>query len=174
MNHESRLARSPWRLFGAVLTLVVVCTAAGCRQADGPIPTPIDEQPNKIEDIGHDLQNIARGDAEAEGDLLDDLEGLDGTPRPQSLVRALSAATADAVRGASLADAQAQEVARLLFIVMTAEELNARQIEQFTGDLRTALTGAGADEATATRAAESGSALQEAITLNRKRWYHMF
>jgi hypothetical protein len=157
-----------------VAVLLVGLSVAGCRQAEGPIPTPVDEQPNKIYDIGRDLQNIARGEAQASQDLLDDLNGLDGTPRPAPLVRDLSTATADAVAGASLADAQAQEIARLLFIALTAEELNAQQIEQVAGDLRAALAGSGADDAQAARVATAATTLQDAITLNRKRWYHMF
>ena len=157
-----------------VVAAIAVVLAAGCRQADGPIPVPIEEQPNKVQDIGGDLRGIARGDAGAPGDLLADLDGLDGTPRPASLMRNLSTAIADSLRGASLNDAQAQEVARLLFVLTTAEELNARQIEEMSGELQRALTAAGASEAAAGAAAESAAALQEAITLNRERWYHLF
>ena len=161
---------SRWIVVAAMAAVLV----AGCRQADGPIPVPIDEQPNKVEDIGGDLRGIARGEADAPGDLLADLDGLDGTPRPASLLRDLSSAVTDSVRGTSLSDAQAQEVARLLFVLTTAEELNARQIEEMSGELQRALMAAGAPESAAAAAAGSAAALQEAITLNRERWYHLF
>jgi hypothetical protein len=158
----------------ALLVVTIVVAAAGCRQKDGPLPTPKDEQPNKIQDIGHDLQNVASGAADAEKDLLEDVDGLDQNSRPGNLVQQLARSTAAAVKGHSLPDKPAQDLAQLIFVAATAEELSPRQIEQVATDLRTTIINAGGDAAAADRVASSAMSLQQAITLNPKRWYHIF
>jgi hypothetical protein len=162
------------REVAAIAIAGVLLVAAGCRQSDGPIPTPVDEQPNKIEDIGHDLQHVGRAEADAERDLLDDLDGLDENTRPASMVQKLGTALATAVKGKSLSDAQAQNLSQKLFVALTAEELNAKQIDQVAGDLRTTLVSAGVESTAADNVAAAATELQSSITLNRKRWYHIF
>jgi hypothetical protein len=156
------------------LLVALLLIAAGCRQADGPIPTPVDEQPNKISDLAKDLRNVASRQPEAESEMREDLDGFDATPRPAPLMRELGDAVIGAAATSSLNDTQAEEVARLLFVLVTGEELNARQAEQIAGDLRNALVAAGAGEEASARVAQSAIELQEAITLNRQRWYHLF
>jgi hypothetical protein len=158
----------------AGLLVALLLIGAGCRQADGPIPTPVDEQPNKIADLAKDLRNVASRQPEAESEMREDLDGFDATPRPAPLMRQLGDALIAAAEGSSLNDSQAEEVARLLFVLVTGEELNARQAEQIAGDLRNALAGAGAGEDAAAGVAQSAIELQAAITLNRERWYHLF
>ena len=158
----------------AGVVAAVLIAGAGCRQADGEIPVPIEEQPNKVEDVGRDLQNVAAGEADAERDLQEDLDSFDGTPRSASLVRRLAAAAGAALKGKAVTDGQAQELARLLFVAVTAEELSPGQIEQLGEDIRTAARGAGADDAAAARLSAAATELQSSITLNRKRWYHVF
>jgi hypothetical protein len=162
---------------GVAIVVSMACTvlmAAGCRQKDGPLPTPTGEQPNKIYDIGRDLQNVAGGVADAEQDLMYDVDGLDSNSRPTSLVRQLSTSAAAAVKGKSLPDKPAQDIAQLIFVAATAEELSPRQIEKVATDLRTTVVNAGGDAAAAGRVASAATALQQAITLNPKRWYHIF
>lgn len=145
-----------------------------CRQPEGPLPTPQGEMPNKLRDIGHDIGNVSLGHEDADRDLFDDLSTLNGTFRPAPLVRALNDAVVQAVGATAISETKAHEVAQLLFVVLTAESLNASQIETLGADLAAALKGAGADGASADRAATAATALQSAITLNVKRWYHLF
>jgi hypothetical protein len=161
-------------VLAGVCLMAIGVAAAGCRQAAGPIPTPTEEQPNKISDIGHDLQNVARAEASAEQDFLDDLDGLDSNERPAALMRQLSQAIAAAVKGKQLGDKQAQDVAQALFVAVTADELNPKQIDQVAADVRASIANIGVDPAAADRVAEATAALQKAITLNPKRWYHFF
>jgi hypothetical protein len=159
-------------MLGAAVVILAI-GAAGCRQADGEIPMPQGEDPNKIQDIARDLQNVAGGAADAATDLRDDLDGFPGM-RPPALLRQLTAAVVEALQMKSLPDAQAQELARLLFVAVTAEELSPAQIEQLGNDLEAALASAGADGGAAARVEAAVTELQAAVTLNRKRWYHLF
>jgi hypothetical protein len=153
--------------------VAVLLVLAGCRQADGPLPAASGEQPNKIEDIGHDLRNLAGQQAGAEGDLLDDLQGLDREPPPEPIVRDLVTALQGALRGTELDDADAQQLARLLFVVTTGRRLSTRQIGNAGEDVSELLLKAGADAAAAQRAATAAMDVASAVTQNRKRWYHV-
>src|SRR5688572_16887937 len=97
------------RRFGIQLCIVAMfLVISGCRQADGTLPTPTGEQPNKISDIGRDLQNVAGSSPDAERDLQDDLNGLDSRNKPQPLVRDLSLSLAGALKGKNVSEAQAE------------------------------------------------------------------
>lgn len=157
---------------GVCLATAVATTA--CRQPEGPLPTPRGEAPNKLQDIGRDIGNVSLGHENADQELFEDVSELDGTFRPAPLVRALIDAVVQAVGATAISETKAHEVARLLFVVVTAEGLNADQIETLGADLAAALKGAGADGAAADRAATAATALQSAITLNVRRWYHLF
>jgi hypothetical protein len=158
----------------AAIMAITMLAGAGCRQPDGDMPVPAGEQPNKINDIGHDLQNVARGDAEAPKDLLDDLDGLDENRRPQALLGQLSAAMSEAVKDKPLSDMQGQELAQLLFVTTTADGLSPRQIDKLVADFRDAMMKNGIEQPSADKVASAATSFQSAFTLNRKRWYHIF
>jgi hypothetical protein len=147
---------------------------AGCRQADGTVPVASGEQPNKIIDIGRDLQNAANGSPDAATDLQADLDGLDSRSKPPLLVRDLSQAVTAALRGRTLSEAQSQEIARSLFVLVAGRELSRRQIDQVSTAFRQTVVSTGADPAAAERAANAASALAGQTSENRKRWYHVF
>src|SRR5688572_19010711 len=71
---------------GAALLLILVA----CKQPDGAMPVPTGEQPNKLEDISRDLQNLAARDANAPSELSDDLSSLDALRRPPESINELS------------------------------------------------------------------------------------
>lgn len=161
--------------FGLQLCVVAMFfLISGCRQADGNLPTPTGEQPNKITDIGRDLQNVAGSSPDAERDLQDDLDGLDSRTKPQPLVRDLSLSLAGALKGKNVSETQAQDMAKTLFVVVTGRELSSRQIEQTSAELRRAVMNTGADGAAADKAAAAASTLAAQISQNRRRWYHVF
>ena len=166
---------------GAVRTVLVglgiagiLLGAAGCRQPIGEVPVPAGEQPNKIEDVGRDLQNVATGAPDAEADLREDLASLDSTPRPAELVDELAAALAAALAGTDPEVAEAEAVAQALFVVLTARDLSGAQVDEEAAGLGAALVAAGGDPMAADRAAAVAIALQAEITLNPRRWYHLF
>lgn len=152
--------------------LTVVLALAGCRQPDGAVPTPQGDQDNRIEDISRDLQNLTRQDADAPAELLDDLTNLEPVPRPQEQLKALADALAAALAGATLPDAEAGELATLVFQLVAARDMNETQIEQVAADLRAQLVRAGAMPEPADRAAAAAADLAGEVTKNKKRWYH--
>ena len=170
---EGKRLRGAQGLATAGLVGLLLVTAA-CRQSDGVLPMPVDEQPNKIEDVARDLQNVAAGVEGSQGELRDDLGAFDAIPRPVALVDDLSVALADALDGTEPTGEQAEELARLLFLTTTALELSEPQIMQLAADLGAAAVAAGADPADADRLSATASELQLAITLNPRRWYHLF
>jgi len=159
----------------ATLVLVTVCglcVLAGCRQPDGPLPEPTGEQPNKIDDISRDLQNLASGDANARVELSEDLMALDPATRPPEQVNALLEGLSGALAGTDPAQAETDKMANLLFVAASARELSGSQIERVVTDLRETLVSVGADPAAADRASAAAGDLANAMTRNRKRWYH--
>jgi hypothetical protein len=154
--------------FSAALLLVTF----GCKQPDGTMPAPTGEQPNKIEDISRDLQNLAAKDGNAPAELADDLSSLDSFQRPPEKITQLSKELAGALGGTSLSDADAKRVANLVFVAVSARELSESQIEKVSADLRTTLTSLGAQAQAADRVSATATELASSITRNRKRWYH--
>lgn len=136
------------------------------------MPEPTGEQPNKIDDIGRDLQNLASGDPNARLELAEDVMALDPTTRPPEEVNALLQGLSGALAGTDPSAAEADKMANLLFVAASARELSGSQIETVVTDLRESLVSVGADPAAADRASAAASDLATAMTRNRKRWYH--
>ena len=137
------------------------------------MPIPVDDQPNRVEDIGRDLKNVASGQPEAESELLSDVLTLDheepALPLAQEVVREL----VSALRGTQLGDAEPQQLARALFVASAGRALSRRQIGRVAEDVTAALVKAGAAEAAAERASAAVRALAASVTRNQKRWYHV-
>ena len=137
------------------------------------MPIPVDDQPNRVEDIGRDLKNVASGQPEAESELLSDVLTLDheepARPLAQEVVREL----VSALRGTQLGDAESQQLARALFVASAGRDLSRRQIGRVAEDVTAALVKAGAAEAAAERASAAVRALAASVTRNQKRWYHV-
>jgi len=146
---------------------------AACRQSDGPMPVPVDEQPNRVEDIGRDLKNVASGQPEAEAELLSDLLTLDRDEPPLPLAQEVVRELASALRGRELGDAGSQQLARALFVVSAGRDLSRRQIGRVGEGVTEVLLEAGADEAAAQRVSAAVVALAASVTRNQKRWYHV-
>src|SRR5687768_16414207 len=97
--------RSPAR--GVLIVMLTVC-AGGCRQADGPVPTPKQTYQEELVDVARDLQNVATGrDPDGPADLAADLRKYTDKPAARSLVDELSARTAKAIAGRELAAGRA-------------------------------------------------------------------
>ena len=152
--------------------VALLLTLAACKQPDGAMPVPTGEQPNKLEDISRDLQNLAARDANAPSELSDDLSSLDAVRRPPESIIELSRRLATALGGTTFSDDDAKRVASLLFVAMSAQELSRVQIEQLGTDLQAALTGIGADAQAAAAVATTAMDLASTITRIRERWYH--
>jgi hypothetical protein len=155
--------------------LIVVLGLVGCRQRDGEVPSPADdEQVNKIGDIGGDLRNVAAGRPGAVGELRDDLSNLGIDEPPMELVDKMVAALQSALVGTAPSEEAREQIAGILFVVTTARQLSPGQIEQVQSDLRAALVQAGAEEHRASDVSAVAGELQATVTQNRRRWYQRF
>jgi hypothetical protein len=152
--------------------VLLALTLAGCRQPEGSMPAPQGEQNNRIDDISRDLQNLANSDANAPAELLDDLTYLEPVPRPPARLKELADSLAVALRGTKLPDAEARQMATLVFQLVAARDMSESQIAQVGSNLRDALVKAGGQPEPAERAAAAGVTLAGEITQNKKRWYH--
>lgn len=166
----SRAAR---RRVAHTCMLGALLMVAACRQPIGNVPAATGEQANKVVDLSRDLQNVAAGRDDGT-EMMYDLNTLDSSVRPPALVKALSDALVGGLRGKSLSDEQAEDVAKLLFVVTTRTDLNSKQIRRAAEDVQAALVALGVDVAAADRVKTASTALGAAVTTNQKRWYHLF
>jgi hypothetical protein len=161
-------------MLNASVALVCVALVAGCRQADGEVPVPVGEQQNKVQDLARDLQHIAAHEPDAEKDFVEDMMGLDSKPRPEPAVRDIATSLSAALGGKDLALPKAQPIADALFTIAVSQQASQRQIQLNGGVLRQRLTEAGVETAAADRVTAAADILSNAVTENRKRWYHVF
>ena len=158
-----------------LILLVLPLMLAGCRQADGPMPEPGGEVPNRLADISRDLQAVARGDAQARQDLAEDVVVFvesDGEAR--MAVNELSRRTAEVVSGSRLSEQSAQRLAQQLWTAAAARELSQRQVETLQGEMHALLVEIGVPEDRAENVATQAGEAQRLLTGRVKRWYEMF
>lgn len=164
--------RSP--VCGLLMTTLTVFLG-GCRQADGPLPTPSQTYQEELVDVARDLQNVATGrDPNGPADLADDLRKYTDKATAKPLVDELSARTAKAIAGRDLADQDAQRLAHSLWVSVYAKDLSERQIETLQNDMQAHLVSLGVGEASAQQVAAQVGEVQSSITLRPRRWYELF
>jgi hypothetical protein len=158
-----------------LLVLLVSLGLAGCRQADGAMPTPGGDDPNRIEDMTRGLQGLPASDDEAveglAGDLLVWTDQVDGAVPP---TRDLAQKVVDAIRGRTLNEESARRLAQTLWMTSSARDLSDRQIEDLERQMRMALDAIGAAPDKAQAAAEQAAAVQRIVTDRERRWYELF
>jgi hypothetical protein len=157
-----------------VIVAVVLLGISGCRQPDGSMPKPDEEQVDRIQDLSRDLQNLASGNADAPKELGDDLTIISRMPVPEARVQELVQALQASLRGKALPDEAAKRLAENLFVVMSARQLSDRQIQSLQMDITNQVKALGADEAAATQVATVAGSLQAEVRTRRRRWYQWF
>jgi hypothetical protein len=163
------------RRYPLLLLLLVSLGLAGCRQPDGPVPTPQGEDPNRIEDMTRGLLGLPGSDTEAveglAGDLLVWTDQVDGAV---PLTRDLARMVVDAVRGHTLSEEHARRLAQTLWMTSSARELSDQQIDDLGRQMRMVLDAIGAPPDRAQAAADQAAALQRVVTDRERRWYELF
>jgi hypothetical protein len=154
--------------------LALVVTASGCRQADGPTPTPTREQENEIGDIARDLINVANRDPQAPDELRNDIAKHGSHAEAVQQMNGLAQDVSQALAGARLEEATAQSLAKTLWVGLTGKELSERQVETLGRDVKATLASTGVPEDRAQAIADRLSAVQKTITANPRRWYQVF
>ena len=159
----------------ALLIVTLSVFLGGCRQADGPVPTPNQTYQEELVDVARDLQNVASGrDPNGPADLADDLRKYTDKPAAKPLVDELSARTVKALQGRDLADQDAQRLAHNLWVSVYAKDLSERQITTLQNDMQSLLTSLGVNEEAALQVAAQVGEVQGSVTVRPRRWYEMF
>jgi hypothetical protein len=156
------------------LALVLAVAAAGCRQADGPIPVPARDQSNEIGDLARNMMNIVNKDPQAPEDLKSDLSKYGQTRDASAKADELAAQIAQVLPGTRLDEDSAEKLAHTLWVAVTAKQLSERQINGLEKDLKDTLVLAGVEESRAQPVADKLGEVQSATTENRRRWYQVF
>jgi hypothetical protein len=156
------------------LPLALSLCLSGCRQADGPTPTPNREQTNEIGDIARDLMNAANKDPQAPEELQNDIAKYGSNDEAVQQMNLLAQEVSQALAGARLDDQTAQSLAKTLWLGLAAKDLSERQVETLGRDVKTTLASTGVPEARAQSIADRLSAVQKTITANPRRWYQVF
>ena len=159
----------------ALLIVSLSFVLGGCRQADGPVPTPSETYQEELVDVARDLQNVASGsDPNGPTDLADDLRKYTERPAARPLIDELAARTVKVLQGRELADQDARRLAHNLWVAVYAKELSERQIEALQNDIQAQLVALGAGEESAQQVAAQVGAVQGSITRRPRRWYELF
>jgi len=157
----------------AVLLLPLV--AAGCRQPDGPIPTPSEGAQDDLHDISRDLTYIATGsDPAAPNDLAYDLRKYVEEQDAAAAVEELSRRTSSAVANKKLPEQTAQRLAHTLWLSIAAREISDRQVEALQNDTQSMLMSIGVAEPQAEQVAAQVGEVQRVVTRRQRRWYEWF
>jgi hypothetical protein len=156
------------------LALTLCVAAGGCRQPDGPLPTPARDQSNEIGDIARDLMNVANKDPQAPEELKSDLSKYGHTEEAVAQINALSNDLAQAIGAARLEEQTAQSLAKTLWVGLNGRELSERQVDVLEREVKGVLAPTGVPEARAQAIADRLGEVQKVITNNPRRWHHVF
>ena len=155
--------------------MALAVSAAGCRQPDGPLPTPKGEEvPNRLADLSRDLMAVARGETQAKQDFADDLRVFARTPGGEKVAVEFGLGLGDAVHGAKLTEQSAQQLAHTSWTVVGATELSERQSKALVADLKSQLLALGVPEDKSAAASAQVEAVQKTISTRPRRWYEIF
>ena len=157
-----------------VYALASTLLLAGCQQDDGPVPAKDEEVTNRIEDVAHDLSNVAGGNQQAPGELAEDLVGfLDGAPGREA-AEELGRRLAKAVVGRKMTEETARKLAEQLWVGMAARELSERQQENVINEVRESLSAISVERADVEAVATQAGEVQKAVSTRTRRWYERF
>ena len=159
----------------ALLALMAL-TLAGCRQADGPVPTPDDSVLEDLGDVRKDLEYIATGyDPSASKDLAEDLRKyVDEMPPAAAAVDELSRRVADVVAQKKLPEQTGDQLALNLWLAIQARQISERQVESLQNDTQALLMTVGITEENAQQVAAQIGEVQRLVTARQRRWYELF
>lgn len=160
----------------ALCSVCCICVLlVGCRQPDGPLPVENDDDPGRQMDVSRDLLNMAGGDAKAQQEFADDLK-VWGTKASTAWEPGdeLARRFAVALKGKTLTEQSAAQLARYLWLTTAGRQLSNRQVDRLQEDVKTVLISAGATEDDAEAVADQIGDVQDAVTVTRRWWFQVF
>ena len=160
--------------FQYAIILFSALALGACRQADGPMPTADANTQGELEDVRHDLQNVAKRDPMAEQDLADDLGKYSRRRTAIPAVNELIRRTATVLTGKTVNEQAGNRLAHSLWTTVYARELSERQMEALQNDVQSQLVAIGVAEPQAQQVAAQVGEVQKAVGDHPRRWYEFF
>lgn len=157
-----------------VLTLILASSLTGCRQGDGEMPKQTGDVPERLMDIGRDIDRVAAGSAESVVELTDDLTSFSDEPEVITAVRALSSTLCPMLVNRSLNADTRSRLTTLLWTTVVARDFSERQIDRLKNDMRELLMSIGVSQLDANLVAGWVGNVQKAVTLRTRRWYERY
>ncbi len=154
--------------------VIVALALSGCRQADGTIPKPDATTEGELEDVRHDLQNVARRDPAGPGDLENDLVKYARRRSEVPAVTELVRRTSTVLPGRNLTEPTAIRMAHSLWTAIAAREISERQVEGLQNEVQSIFVSIGVAEQQAQQIAAQVGEVQKAVTQKPRRWYELF
>ena len=78
------------RLILNVVALILAIVLAGCSQGDGEMPPRSGDVPQRLQDLGRDIDNVVGGNPDGPVELTDDLIVFTENPEGIKAIRALT------------------------------------------------------------------------------------
>lgn len=158
-----------------LLLLVALSTPlAGCRQGDGELPLKTGDVPQRLVDLGRDIDGVVAGDQQAVTDLTDDLLVFVEEPEGMEAVRAMSRTICPMLVNRTLSPDTVSRLATLLWTTVGAREFSERQVDALENDMRELLLSIGVSQQDANLAAGWVGNVQQAVTERNRRWYERY
>jgi hypothetical protein len=154
--------------------LVAASMGAACKQADGEMPARNGEVPQRLVDIGRDIDNVTGGNPDGPAELTDDLLVYAEEPEATTAARAMSTTISGMILKRPLNEETRNRLAMLLWTAVAARDLSERQIDTLKDDMRELLTSIGVSQEDANLAAGWVGNVQKAVTKRNRRWYERY
>lgn|SRR5262245_18776188 len=160
--------------FSLLTIVILVGSATACRQPDGPIPKPTDEEQNKIQDVSRDLLAVSSRAPSAVQELSDDLANLAPNNQTAKHGAEMSRRLAASLEGVKLNEDAARQIARDLHIAFSARELSRSQVATLRDNLGSVLAKTGVQPASAEPVLKQVEQVQADVTTVKRRWWQFF
>jgi PBP1b-binding outer membrane lipoprotein LpoB len=161
------------RIQYAIILLSALLLGA-CRQGDGPVAKPDANAEAELDDVKHDLQNVARRDPSGPEDLRYDVTKYARRATEAPAIDELSRRTASVIAGKTLDDQTAARLAHSLWTSIMAREISERQVEALQNEMQSVLMSAGVAEPQAQQVAAQVGVIQKQVSNRPRRWYELF
>ena len=138
------------------------------------MPKQTGDVPERLMDIGRDIDRVAAGSAESVVELTDDLTSFSDEPEVITAVRALSSTLCPMLVNRSLNADTRSRLTTLLWTTVVARDFSERQIDRLKNDMRELLMSIGVSQLDANLVAGWVGNVQKAVTLRTRRWYERY
>lgn len=138
------------------------------------MPPKTGEVPQRLVDLGRDIDNVVSGNTQAVAELTDDLIVFTEEPEVMAAIRALSSTICPMLANRSLNEDTTSQLATLLWTTVAARELSERQIDKLKDEMRDLLVSIGVSQPDANLVAGWVGNVQKAATLRSRRWYERY